>query len=82
MKKFFATVTLMLASLSIATPALCAVKSATFQVSLTILESCRVDGNTGAPVVSCQMASSSLVAAAPSQSAVAVDGSPAWVVTF
>jgi hypothetical protein len=82
MKKFVAISTLMIASLSIATPALCAVKSATFQVSLTILESCRVDGKQGAPVVSCQMASSSLVAAAPAQSATAVDGAPAWVVTF
>lgn len=83
MKKVLTSLCLTLACLSIATPALSAVKSATFQTSLTILEACRVDGNHGAPVVSCQMASNSHVAAASaSATSPAIDGTPAWVVEF
>lgn len=84
MKKSFVSLALTLTCLAIATPAVSAVKTATFQTTFTIVESCRVDGGPAAkstPVVSCQMASSSLVAAS-SQSAAATDGSPAWVVTF
>lgn len=81
MKKSLTSLLLIIATLATATPAMSAIKTASFQTSLTILESCRVDGSRGAPVVSCQMASSSHVSAS-SQSAAAVDGSPAWVVEF
>lgn len=83
MKKILTSLCLTVACLSVATPALCAIKTATFQTSLTILESCRVDGSRGAPVVSCQMASNAHVAAAPAMTgATPIEGTPAWLVEF
>lgn len=85
MKKSFASFCLVLAAMATASPALCAISAigtATFQTSLTIVEGCRIDRNSdhgaglAAPTVSCDMAASALVAAAPAQSG------PAWVVTF
>lgn len=63
-----------------ATPALCAIRTASFATTLTVLESCRIDGAPRpgtAPLVSCQMASAALVSA---QAGAA--GGPAWTVTF
>lgn len=80
MKKFAVTLSLAVACASLSTPAVSAIRSASFQTSLTILESCRVDGGVAVPVVSCQLASSASVM--PASRAAVADGGPAWVVTF
>jgi hypothetical protein len=88
MMKSLASLCLTIVALAVAAPAMSAVKTATFQTTFTILETCRVDGNNAtnaAPVVSCQMASSSFVASqsqAQAQASMAAEGTPAWVVTF
>lgn len=63
MKSFISALLMCAAAMS--APAMAAGKSATFQATFTVLESCAIESNPSQPTVRCQFASPSSVAPEP-----------------
>lgn len=57
--------TLLMCAAAMSSPAMAAGKSATFQASFTVLESCAIESSPKQPVVRCQFASPSSVSPEP-----------------
>lgn len=89
MNKSFSLLCLTLACCAGVSPAISANRSASFDASLTIVESCRIDAAaSAAPVVACQMATPAAVsrmgatASAAESTTGGVTLNPAWMVSF